>query len=271
MTETKELILVKKKGSEFAYFNFGGYEHRNHSMLHLCYKIYKNIDCDFEFFIHTGDRPIKQNRTYCFSTERQDYDYVCPDFVFDSWQKIGIKDYETYRKSIDTLGKQNTPKNNKIIWCGTLNSDSRKILHHKKDSFNFVDVVPINDLHKGHELCYNFIPIDKQIKEYKYLLDIRACGYSGRLKLLLWSNRIVFLADRPYKEFFFQFMKPWQHYVPVREDFSDFEENYNKIESDPELQKHILNETKNFRNTYLTIDRALSYWKYRIMENQNEV
>lgn len=263
-----DLLLVKKKDSEFGYFNFGGYEHRNHSMLHLCYKIYKNIDCDFEFFIHTADRPIEKNRTYCFSTENDNYDYVCPDFVFDSWQKIGIKDYEIYKKSIRAIGKQNIVKNNKVIWCGTLNSDSRKTLYNKKDSFNFIDVVPIKDLYKGHEQCQNFMSFDKQIKEYKYLLDIRACGYSGRLKLLLWSNRIVFVSDRPYKEFFFQYMKPWEHYVPVKEDFSDFEENYNKIESDQDLQKHILIQTEIFCNKYLTRDAALSYWKYRIIENQ---
>lgn len=266
--KSDNLLLVRKKGSEFDYFDFGGYEHRNYSMLHLCYKIYKNIDYDFEFFISTCDRPIERNRTYCFSTENEKYDYVCPDFVFDSWQKIGIKDYETYKKTINIVGKQFVPGNNKVIWCGTLNSDSRKILYNKRNSWDFIDVVSIKDLHKGHEICQNFVSIDNQIKGYKYLLDARACGYSGRLKIFLWSNRIVFVSDRPYKEFFFQYMKPWEHYIPVKEDFSDFEENYNKIESDQELQKYILTQTEIFCNKYLTRDAALSYWKYRIIENQ---
>jgi hypothetical protein len=77
-------------------------------------------------------------------------------------------------------------------------------------------------------------------------------GWSARLKVLLSSPRIVFIAERPYEEWFFEYLEPWKHYVPVKRDLSDLLTNYDIIEKDIRLQDYIKSNAVDFKNLYLT-------------------
>ena len=75
--------------------------------------------------------------------------------------------------------------------------------------------------------------------------------------------------DRVYQEFWQKNLIPWQHYVPVKRDLSDLEENYLKIEKDKDLQQYIKSEQKKFCQENLLYKHAISQLQKIIKENIN--
>ncbi|HSX12959.1 MAG TPA: glycosyl transferase family 90 [Chlamydiales bacterium] len=63
------------------------------------------------------------------------------------------------------------------------------------------------------------------MKDYvwnKYLIDIDGnCASAPRLGLILHSNCVVFKAVTNSMQWFYKALKPYVHFIPVREDFSD--------------------------------------------------
>ena len=59
---------------------------------------------------------------------------------------------------------------------------------------------------------------------FKYLFNFRGVAASFRFKHLFLCNSLVLHVDSDWVEFFYPAMKPWIHYVPVKNDLSDVEE-----------------------------------------------
>lgn len=74
---------------------------------------------------------------------------------------------------------------------------------------------------KGIDPRKEFLSHKKQMR-YKYLIDIdgHTCTYPG-LQWKMLSNSTVIKQETKNKMWFFYNMKPWIHYVPVKEDMSD--------------------------------------------------
>jgi hypothetical protein len=89
----------------------------------------------------------------------------------------------------------------------------------------------------------------------------------GRLKHLLWSHRPVLLVDRPHKEFFFESLKPWEHYVPVAGDLSDLSERAKWVFDNYEEAKRIGERAYAFAQEYLTQDAAFKKWDEIVRSN----
>ena len=92
------------------------------------------------------------------------------------------------------------------------------------------------------------------------LIDIEGFGYSGRLKYLLWSHRPVLLVDRPHKEFFFEFLKEWEHYIPVKRDLSDLLEKTKWCLDHCEESQAIAENAFQFSKIHLTRDACFDKW-----------
>lgn len=74
---------------------------------------------------------------------------------------------------------------------------------------------------------------------YRFLIDIGGNGYSGRLKLLLFSRHPLLIVDRDYIEFFHSSLVPYVHYVPVKMDLSDLLEKARWIRDNYEKRLEI--------------------------------
>ncbi|CAM4490367.1 unnamed protein product [Leuciscus chuanchicus] len=57
--------------------------------------------------------------------------------------------------------------------------------------------------------------------EYKYLFNFRGVAASFRLKHLFLCGSLVFHVGEEWLEFFYSQLKPWVHYIPVKQDLSD--------------------------------------------------
>lgn len=214
------------------------------------FKINKN----FRFAMTHSEIPINRGRTpivFSIFTTDKTYESTFPSFIYEGFTGFGINDYESYCSGfVDT-----TPSSNMVGWCGAIRCKIRHEMISKSATVNFLETINYNQTNK-------IMSFNEQINRWKYLIDVHGTSWSGRLMLLLRSPRIVFMVDRRHEEWFFPFMEPWKHYVPIKQDFSDLEENYNKIESDINLQNYIKENQKIFANQYLTRDAAL----YKIKE-----
>lgn len=78
-----------------------------------------------------------------------------------------------------------------------------------------------DDLNKTFGLANKFVPLKAQAR-YKVLIDIDGNSYSGRFPSLLSTGSAV-LKIHMVRDIATEVMKPWEHYVPVKMDLSDFE------------------------------------------------
>lgn len=137
-----------------------------------------------------------------------------------------------------------------LFWRGSLFvSFSRRCLFELGKKFP--QYLKIEDMNAGEN-----IPMIAQAK-YKYLIDTRGNSWSGRLQTLLKLGRVVFIADRPYREWYFDKLKPWEHYVPVKEDMSDLIEKICHMERRPELYEKIVGNLREFVEENLTPRRIV--------------
>lgn len=246
------------------YFIENGYEDRCLSTIKLIrstidkFKIRKQI----EFIVNVDDSPydIGSAKTFKYSTTTQNFNETFPDFNYDCYRHVGYKDYEDVRSLINKIDV--TPETNKIGWigAGTDSITPRKILYKLGQSntdtldirSNIWDRINTDCIIGGQYLNY-----EEQIKKWKYLIDVEGVGYSGRLKYLLSSKRIVFIVSRPWYEWFYRYLKPWENFIPVKRDLSDLLINYERIEKDKELQKYIIHNQRKLDNICLSRDSAL--------------
>ena len=75
--------------------------------------------------------------------------------------------------------------------------------------------------------------------------------------MFMFSKRLVFLQDRPYKCYLFLYAKPWVHYVPVKRDLSDLEAKIDIILKNPYLETMIIQNAYELAHQVLTKDYAL--------------
>ncbi len=106
----------------------------------------------------------------------------------------------------------------------------------------------------------NNIPMTDQTK-YRYLIDIRGLTWTDRVKILLQLGRPVLLVDRPYKEWYFDWLVPMKHYVPVKEDLSDLISQIEYMEAHPALYNEIVQNALEFSEKYLVGKPVLEYLK----------
>lgn len=72
----------------------------------------------------------------------------------------------------------------------------------------------------------------------RYLFNFRGVAASFRFKHLFLCNSVVFHVGNEWLEFFYDSMKPWVHYIPVRQDLTDARELINfAIENDDVVRK----------------------------------
>ena len=151
---------------------------------------------------------------------------------------------------------------NRIGWRGTIaSSDERRwlqIMAEKHPEILFIDDPSLH-------LDKNYTPMT-ELSKFKYTLDIRGYGWTDRVKILLQLGRPIFLIDRPFREWYFDWLVPMKHFIPVREDLSDLLEKYEYIEKHSDMYEDITKAMKEFVDTYFAPENVLVYLKDIVMK-----
>jgi hypothetical protein len=132
-------------------------------------------------------------------------------------------------------------KKRQVVWRGALSeADWRvaltsvrwraaKFVHEKKSDLYDVGLTGIlNDLTQQKEFDVSQVgglvePITPMADFQKYMAILDLDG--SRFSTLLCYNSVVMKAQSRYQEYFVSDLKPWTHYIPVKDDLSDLHQN----------------------------------------------
>jgi hypothetical protein len=110
-----------------------------------------------------------------------------------------------------------------------------------------------------------FVTLEDHCK-YNYLIDIEGNGYSGRIKYLLFTGRVVLIQERKLKTYYHFLLKPFVHFVPVKDDFSDLLEKLDWLDQNPSISREIGINGQKFAMENLRKDAVLENYKKIILD-----
>jgi hypothetical protein len=221
--------------------------------------------------IHTNDRPIATERdgwrSYAFCTAPGHVDVPVPDFVFGGWPQVGIHDFDGTCRAMAAAGEQ--PAHRPVAgWIGNLRTHHvRTVLHRLGETHpDLLDVQQVEWTGVASDgvplgtSADNAMSLPQQVERWGALVDVEGVGYSGRLKLLLHAGRPVLVADRPWREWYWDGLTPMEHYVPVRRDLSDLVERAEWVRTRPQEADRIGRAGQRFARRVLTRAGAVARW-----------
>ncbi|XP_053987875.1 protein O-glucosyltransferase 2-like isoform X1 [Hylaeus volcanicus] len=250
---------------------------------------------DIEFFVNLGDWPLvpKDGKNYpifswCGSFDTKDIVMPTYDITESSLEAMG-------RVMLDMLsvqGNTDTPwekKTEKLFWRGR---DSRRerldlidISRDHPDLFNvsitnfffFKDEMDKYGPGQSHISLFHFF-------KYKYQLNIDGSVAAYRFPYLLAGDSLVLKQNSKYYEFFYNDLKPGEHYMPVNSDLSDLVEKIIWAKEHDEEALKIAKSARQFTRDNLLPRDVLCYhvvlfneWskrlksKVKVLDNMEEV
>lgn len=100
----------------------------------------------------------------------------------------------------------------------------------------------------------------------RFLFNFRGVAASFRLKHLFLCDSLVFHVGNDWLEFFYTALKPWVHYVPVRQDLRDARELIEFALENDSVVREIARRGRNFIKQHLRMDDIYCYWTELIVE-----
>ncbi|XP_051558500.1 protein O-glucosyltransferase 1 isoform X1 [Myxocyprinus asiaticus] len=97
--------------------------------------------------------------------------------------------------------------------------------------------------------------------EYKYLFNFRGVAASFRFKHLFLCGSLVFHVGEEWLEFFYPQLKPWVHYIPVKQDLSDLRELLQFVKEKDGVAKEIAMRGQTFILHHLRMEDVSCYWE----------
>jgi len=263
-------FTVKKANGKLIFKDMGCYESRNASTMWCIEQanaIYNWKDFD-EITIHTQDWGHTDEYTY---SKVDQYDGLVPEWNFHAWPQIGVDDYTETTLQISEAGKE-PYEINKVGWIGETGLPIRsKMLEIAQRNTDVLDVISMSWIRQQNKVRLNsttYLSLPQLVKRYSILIDVEGGGFSARLKYLLWSRRPVIIVDRPFKEFFFEHLKEWEHYIPVKRDLSDLVEKAKWCRDHYDDALKIADRAYQFSQIHLTREAAYKQWN-RILTNED--
>lgn len=261
-------FAVSKHNNQLMFVEGRNYEQRNQCTRQLIAEVVSRYHIpDFNWaIVNTDDMDLYKTyfgyKVLCFSTFNNDYNQTVPDFTYGGWPEVGIDSFEETCASM-TRGGQDAYAMNALGWRGALTHYNRRLIVQMHDGIN-IDAIWIEwDTTNPEKLVCrnNYVSLPDHPRRWRFLIDVEAHGWSGRLKFFFFANRPVFIQDRPFKEWYFQYLKPWIHYVPVSRDLSDLRTNMEIVRANPQLEKSLCQNAMEFAQNKLTRKAAYERWK----------
>lgn len=262
-------LMVRKHKGQMEFVGGQNFETRNESTAKLIHTAdYVHGFKEFDWVcINTWDKDVCAEYegykvfSYCYSGD--DYSRAVPDFVFDHWLQTHVYDYNLTTREIAQAG-QYAPQTDLLGWRGAMSHPNRRNLLKFVDSTKY-DIEEVQWTQQGPDkpsYCSNFVSLMDAARKWRFIIDVEGQGYSGRIKLHLFGKRVIFMQDRPFKEWWHRddIFQPMVHYVPIASDLSDLEEKLDLIKSNPILEKEIQENAYQFAINNCTRKHAIDRW-----------
>jgi hypothetical protein len=211
--------------------------------------------------------PGKKEFSMTYPKEQTERKALCvPDWTFWHWPSSGIQDSAATFRLVVEAG-ESPPEVDKVAWFGNMLSPGPDVPEHRTrrrlvNHFGKQHPLRFDFQHAGHgKGSKKYMSQPDMARRYRWLLDIGGAGYSGRTKFLLFSGRPLLMVERRYVEYFTDDLKPWEHYVPVKEDLSDLVDKHEWLKHNDEEAKNIAARAKEYAVHNFTIDAVLERFR----------
>ena len=198
--------------------------------------------------------------------------------------------YNRHWENIPKVRKQDIKfkdKIGKLVWRGTTTGEGndefsfennrllciKKYYNHYKCNIGFSEVV--QNVNIDSKYIKKSLKIFEQLK-YKYILSIEGNDVASGLKWQLYSNSIVFMRKPKIVSWAMEDkLKPYIHYIPIKDDFSDCIEQISWCENNQDKCNEIIKNANNYIEQFLdkkkeTIIHFLVLKKYFDLVNINK-
>lgn len=197
---------------------------------------------DYVVRINTADGPTKDKKPdidnfleFDTSTDKLDESDVFPDYIFGNWWHIGLVNFDKFAQEIIENNGVEKIVENKLFWMGNLQGIPQRIKY-----INLSQTNP-NKLY-GDQMHWTnagrtptkFIPM-KDYTKFKYLIDLTGHGCSGRLKLLPFCNRPLFIAERRFLSWSDILLMKQNKHISVNYNLDNLLEKYDWAENNRDL------------------------------------
>jgi hypothetical protein len=190
-----------------------------------------------------------------------------PDWTFWHWPSSGIQDSVATFRLISLAGSFPSEME-KVGWFGNIFSPGSDVPEHETrrrlvNHFGRHHPMRFDFQHAGRKGggAKNYTSQPDMVRKYRWLLDIGGAGYSGRTKFLLFSGRPLLMVERRYVEYFTDDLKPWEHYIPVKEDLSDLVDKHEWLKHNDGEALRIAARAKEYALKNFTMDAILERFR----------
>lgn len=278
-TYSNTMIIYKKN----LYENFKKYNNIKKIEYHYLkpiIEIINQLDFNNKFFLYAwGDISHSIGRDAVITKTRPKFNKTMILQKLVNFRHWNIDNF----KEIDKYDKPFYKKINKVIWRGSTtgfpeNKGSRFHLVEKYFNDNVIDV-GFNKIVQNRNEYKKYIKKNITIKEqleYKFIISVEGNDVASGLKWQLYSNSIVLMTEPKIESWLMEFkLKPYIHYVPIKEDFSNIKEQMNWCNNNIQKCLKIVNRSKSFVSQFLNIRREniikkkifIKYFENIIFEN----
>ena len=198
--------------------------------------------------ISSCDQPIlhKKQVIFAFSKHTNDNMTIC---IVDNYYIQSHGYTKTRLKTVDDHLIPFEQKESICVYRGTLENGT---------TYNFKEFENKDGLNqreylkkiKGQIENFDFSDEPKDIKDqlkYKYILDVD--GFSNTWDATVWklySGSVLLKPESIWKQWYYDKLQPWVHYVPINNDFSDLNEKIKWCKEHEDECKKIVQNARNF-------------------------
>jgi hypothetical protein len=237
-------------------------------------KYAKIENADFIIDMHDNyqNKPyyVKMPPIFVFAANKEinkDKNILFVDDMTLSNNKIGYRSgWYTISKEILEANEAHpwNTKINKMFWRGKLtNSERQNLLNYANkypQDFNvrltqgisnsdlFINRY-ITSLYEAFSMYFSIPPFMSKQDQIIYKMLINLDGYTSTYPGLLWrllSNSVTIKQETDNEQWFYDAIKPWVHYIPVKQDLSDIIEKVEWVKTHDDEAKKIADESTKF-------------------------
>jgi hypothetical protein len=245
------------------------WECRNAGLLKIMTRVFEmlqesgELNQTYTIRINTADGPTKDSPkenasnfiefdTSSFGRDQK----LFPDYIFGNWWHIGLVNFDSFIREIVENNDPKNIKDQRMFWKGNLQGVPQRI--------KYVELCKTHpDKFAGDSMWWTnhgrtptkFTPM-KDFCGYKYLIDLSGTGCSGRLKMLPFCNRPLFIAERPILAWSDTLILEQNLHVPVRHDMGDIFEKYEWADNNQELLNDMAARLLKFCSEKFTFENA---------------
>lgn len=238
-------FLMGPKGLTLTTGSF--WECRNLGLLKIMARVMENLlgagvlKDQYTVRINTADGPTRDKAPeshnfleFHTGADNRSESNLFPDYVFGNWWHIGLNDFDKFTSEICERNSRSSIVDGRLFWIGNLQGIWQRNRYVEMARANPTKMVgEVMSWTNNGSRPTKFVST-KDYCDYKYLIDLTGHACSGRLKLLPFCNRPLFIADRKFWSWSDIVILKQGLHIPVANDLGDLIEKHDWAENNEE-------------------------------------